>query len=827
MFTATATNLTEPGKGGDGSTCTGGVIPPQCSISGLTDGDTYAISVVATNAVGDSASSLEVDVTVASTCGTLLAAPVCANSSFYGHDLSGVDLRGLDLHLANFQYTLLEGANFAGDDLSSANFYLADATGADFSGVNARSAQMTFTTLTNANLTGADVSSANLYGAKLTGATVGDANFSAAFLTGITIAAPLTGIARSLPTNWSQVGSYFAGPYVQLRGADLSGLDLGSADLRWADLSGVNVDGADLHAVNLTQESMNQAGSGTPAGLPSKWSFLRGYLVGPGSNVTGADFSGLDLSGLDFHDPSSWSAIRNSDFSGATMPKTAQSYSAVAMSGDNFTGDSFAGASLPGAGGPTGGRNNILTNCNFNGATINGMQSGDYSTATFVGAQIVLYSNGNFDGANFAGAQIIFGLNSSSFVGANFTGATIGRNQLGGPQKFSATSSNFTGANFTGATLHTGNTYGVWGNGFYASNLTGANFTGATFESSRTYTLGRTTLDGTVFTGATFDVALTGTTSVLGTPVNLPATWGIDAGQLTTTQPLTATDLSVAPAPQSLSLSWNLPALSTSPYVYSQANVQDVTSPGVNGDGSGCGPSAEQGSGLQSCTITGLTNGDHYLVTITTYFPDGRQFTVTDPATWVPGVGRPSAPGTPVLTDNHGSISLSWAAPSSGGGATLTYTIQEATNGGVFATVATGLTSPSSTYEGSTGGTTYAFRVKATNAAGSSAYSAYSWIQNHSVAPSAPSTPVLTDNHGSITVAWTAPSSLGGAASVTYTVQESTNGGVFATVATGLTSPSYTYPSTTAYTTYAFRVKATNAAGSSAYSAFSWVQAKP
>ena len=188
----------------------------------------------------------------------------------------------------------------------------------------------------------------------------------------------------------------------------------------------------------------------------------------------------------------------------------------------------------------------------------------------------------------------------------------------------------------------------------------------------------------------------------------------------------------------------------------------------------------------------------------------------------------PSAPSTPSLTDNHGSIGLTWTAPSSlGGAASVTYTVQEATNGGAFSTVATGLTSASCTYQGSTGGSTYAFQVKATNAAGSSAYSAFSWIQARSVAPGVPSTPVLTDNHGSITVTWSAPSSLGGAASVTYTVQVATNGGAFSTVATGLTSATCTYNSTTAYTTYAFKVKATNAAGSSSYSAFSWVQAKP
>ena len=226
------------------------------------------------------------------------------------------------------------------------------------------------------------------------------------------------------------------------------------------------------------------------------------------------------------------------------------------------------------------------------------------------------------------------------------------------------------------------------------------------------------------------------------------------------------------------------------------------------------------------CTVTGLTNGTSYTfkVSDTNNVGEGALSAASSAIT---PADAPSAPGTPVLTDNHGSISLSWSVPTSSGGASVTYTVQEATNGGAFATVATGLTSASYTCQGSTGGTTYAFKVEATNSAGSSAYSSYSWLQAHSVAPGVPSTPVLTDNHGSITVTWTAPSSFGGAASVTYTVQEATNGGAFSTVATGLTTASYTYQGTTAYTAYAFKVEATNAAGSSAYSAFSWLQAKP
>jgi hypothetical protein len=62
---------------------------------------------------------------------------------------------------------------------------------------------------------------------------------------------------------------------------------------------------------------------------------------------------------------------------------------------------------------------------------------------------------------------------------------------------------------------------------------------------------------------------------------------------------------------------------------------------------------------------------------------------------------------------------------------------------------------------------------------------------------------------------------------VTYSVYKSTNGGVFVRIATGVTGTSYTAQGTTDYNTYAFRVQATNIAGSSAVSPYSWLQARP
>ena len=232
-------------------------------------------------------------------------------------------------------------------------------------------------------------------------------------------------------------------------------------------------------------------------------------------------------------------------------------------------------------------------------------------------------------------------------------------------------------------------------------------------------------------------------------------------------------------------------------------------------------------TGALSCTVNGLVNGTTYTFTVTATNIVGTGNS-SSPSAGVtptaPVVVAPSAPGTPSLTDNHGSISLSWSAPTSDGGATVTYNVEELTNKGSWSQVATGLTSPTYTYQGTTAKSTYSFAIVAVNSAGRSGWSAAAYLQAVAVKPSIPGTPSLTDNHGSFTVTWS-PSANNGGATVTYNVEELTNKGSWSQVATGLTSPTYTYQGTTAKSTYSFAIVAVNSAGRSGWSAAAYLQA--
>ena len=222
-------------------------------------------------------------------------------------------------------------------------------------------------------------------------------------------------------------------------------------------------------------------------------------------------------------------------------------------------------------------------------------------------------------------------------------------------------------------------------------------------------------------------------------------------------------------------------------------------------------------------TYAGTTAKSTYSFAIVAVNSAGRSAWST--AAWLKASAvKPSVPGTPVLTDNHGSISLSWSAPTSSGGDTVTYKVEELTNHGSWSEVATGLTSPTYTYQGTTAKSTYSFAIVAVNSAGRSGWSAAAYLQAVAVKPSIPGTPSLTDNHGSFTVTWS-PSANNGGDVVTYKVEELTNHGSWSEVATGLTSPSYTYQGTTANNAYCFAIVAANSAGQSAWSPSAYLRA--
>ncbi|MCB0900966.1 MAG: pentapeptide repeat-containing protein, partial [Actinobacteria bacterium] len=76
-----------------------------------------------------------------------------------------------------------------------------------------------------------------------------------------------------LAAGWRLIRGYLVGPGANLTGANLAGIDLTGVDLTGTTLTGVTSGGI----------------TGGPVGLPRSWRLSRGYIVGPGANLAGAN----------------------------------------------------------------------------------------------------------------------------------------------------------------------------------------------------------------------------------------------------------------------------------------------------------------------------------------------------------------------------------------------------------------------------------------------------------------------------------------------------------------------------------------------------------
>src|SRR5262249_30623721 len=126
-----------------------------------------------------------------------------------------------------------------------------------------------------------------------------------------------------------------------------------------------------------------------------------------------------------------------------------------------------------------------------------------------------------------------------------------------------------------------------------------------------------------------------------------------------------------------------------------------------------------------------------------------------------------TAPGAPTLnsaTAANGSVALSWTAPSSNGGASITaYRVYRATASGGETLLTTLGRVPSWTDASGANGTAYYYQVSAVTSAGEG-----SWSNERSATPATtPGAPTLTSaaaGNNSVVLAWTAPASNGGSA---------------------------------------------------------------
>ena len=211
-----------------------------------------------------------------------------------------------------------------------------------------------------------------------------------------------------------------------------------------------------------------------------------------------------------------------------------------------------------------------------------------------------------------------------------------------------------------------------------------------------------------------------------------------------------------------------------------------------------------------SCTITGLSNGEIYSVTVDSTNAD-RVVSTSAAVSGTPG-NISSAPRHVAATPSSQTASVSWSPPSNEGGLPLTgYTATADDGSDAPSTCTTPAWSTSCDITGLTNGTRYSITVTATNSAGTSSPSA-SVSVTPAAAPDAPNTVSLLSSDGTLSVSWSAPSENGSSitnynvtawdgASNSFTCSNSdTNCDL-----TGLTNG----------TTYSVTVTATNSAGTS------------
>jgi uncharacterized protein YjbI with pentapeptide repeats len=160
----------------------------------------------------------------------------------------------------------------------------------DLQGCDLSNDVLTNANLTNANLTGANLTNANLTNANLTNANLTHANLDDVTLTG-----------------------------AQLFGANLTASALSGAVLRSSDLTDANLSGADLSGADL-EGVMSSGITSTPIALPTPWSLIDGYLIGPGANLADAELSYANLSNADMSKADlSFADLSHADLSNANL----------------------------------------------------------------------------------------------------------------------------------------------------------------------------------------------------------------------------------------------------------------------------------------------------------------------------------------------------------------------------------------------------------------------------------------------------------------------------------------------------------------------------
>ncbi|NBR65207.1 MAG: pentapeptide repeat-containing protein [Micrococcales bacterium] len=513
--------------------------------------------------------------------------PASANADCYNPrpftDLSRCNFVGLDLSNYDLSYSNLYGANLTNTNLTGANLTSVRAEkivgkprglpkdwvqidrlllgpGANLSGMN-----LSNLNLTNLNLTGVDLSSALMTQVNLTNVNLTDATLTDVYGNSI------VGTPRAMPEEWVVDKGYIFGPTANLSSLTLTDIDfrkynissasLSAANLIRANLSGMDMQGVTLNAAGLVDTNITDTNFsemnlqdlrtsgliGKPRALPAGWVLRRGFLFGPGANLSSADLRNFDFKDIDLSGVNLAAAnLANSDLSGVNLTQT--NIAGANLSSANITDANLAGVDLTGLitadliGEPVGLDESWKL---FNGYLVG--PTANLSTTNWSGLDLrslnltgVNFVSGNLSGANLAGVDLTgINLTGVNLAGANLTETiltdaildqVIARDLIGEPIDVPAPWQYLRGfllgptANLNGADLK--------GFDLREADLTGASLLLTEFNNAdlRDATLTGAAMEGANLTGAKLLGVISG--NIIGTPIGLPSNFIFVSGTI-------------------------------------------------------------------------------------------------------------------------------------------------------------------------------------------------------------------------------------------------------------------------------------------------------
>ena len=269
------------------------------------------------------------------------------------------------------------------------------------------------------------------------------------------------------------------------------------------------------------------------------------------------------------------------------------------------------------------------------------------------------------------------------------------------------------------------------------------------------------------------------------------------------TAPLSVT---AAPLCESANVGWNAPASDggsaiTSYTVFVRtdgaAQVSDIV-----------------GGGTLTDTVSGLTDGTPYTVTVVATNAIGDSVESSPPVSVTP-VCAPTAPLSVTAAPLCESTNVGWNAPASDNGSTITgYTVFVRSGSELVATDLVDASALSDVVSGLTDGTSYTVTVVASNAVGSSVESSPPVSVTPVCAPTVPLSVQASATCGGAAITWSVPANGGGSPITSYTVFVRT-GSQLVTDTVGGSTLTDTISGLSGGTTYAVTVAATNAIGTS------------